>query len=216
MLWNRCSESSILRASLRPVHSEMRLFAHRSLFAILSRSPWWLSVLAAAAMFMLVRQFLPDYAAMAATLPFLGIAGYASWRQARLPDSERVAERLAALRALPWKEFAAAMEEAFRGEGYAVAAFAGGGADFELRRGGRMALAGCKRWKVAQTGIEPLRELLLAKEAAGAQDCIYVAAGDFSQNARQFAAQNKIRLLCEAELAQFVVRGKGRNKSAMP
>jgi restriction system protein len=69
---------------------------------------------------------------------------------------------------------------------------------------GRVALASCKRWKVAQTGIEPLRELLLAKETAGAQECIYVTAGDLSQNARQFAAQNAIRLLCADELAQLL------------
>jgi len=183
--------------------------AKRSLFAILSRAPWWLSVLIAAAVFMVVRQFMPDYAAAAATLPFLGIAGYAGWRQSRVPNSERVIEVLAALRAVSWQEFAAIMEAAFRRDGYAVVALNGGAADFELRKNGRAALAGCKRWKVAQTGIEPLRELLLAKETAGAQECIYVAAGEVSQNARQFAAQKQIRLLCDTELAQFVARTTG-------
>lgn len=183
--------------------------AKRSLFAILSRSPWWVSVLIAIAVFMLVRQFMPDNAAMAATLPFLGIAGYAGWRQSRVPNPERVAEVLAATRAMPWQEFAAMMEAAFRGEGYAVVALTRGAADFELRKNGRVALASCKRWKVAQAGIEPLRELVLAKESAGAQECIYVAAGDLSQNARQFAAEKQIRLLCETELVQFVARTKG-------
>jgi restriction system protein len=183
--------------------------AKRSLFAILSRAPWWLSVLIAAAVFMVVRQFMPDYAAAAATLPFLGIAGYAAWRQSRVPNPERVDEVLAALRAVSWQEFAAIMETAFRSEGYAIVALTRGAADFELRKNGRVALACCKRWKVAQTGIEPLRELWLAKEAAGAQECIYVAAGDLSQNARQFAAQKQIRLLCEAELAQYLGRTMG-------
>jgi len=183
--------------------------AKRSLFAILSRSPWWLSVLIAAALFMAVRLFMPDYAALASTLPFLGIAGYAGWRQSRVPNPERVVEVLAALRAMSWQEFAAMMEAAFRSDGYAVVALTRGGADFELRKSGRVALAACKRWKMAQTGIEPLRELLLAKETAGAQECIYVAAGDLSQNARQFAAQKQIRLLCDTELAQFLARAKG-------
>jgi restriction system protein len=183
--------------------------AKRSLFAILSRSPWWVSVLIATALFMAVRLFMPDYAAAAVTLPFLGIAGYAGWRQSRVPNSERVVEVLAALRAMSWQEFAAIMEAGFRSEGYAVVALTRGAADFELRKSGLVTLACCKRWKVAQTGIEPLRELLLAKETAGAQECIYVAAGDVSQNARQFAAQKEIRLLCEAELAQFLARAKG-------
>jgi restriction system protein len=190
--------------------------AKRSLFNILSRSPWWLSVIIAAGVFMLVRQFMPDYAAAAATLPFLGIAGYAGWRQSRVPSPKRVGDTLAALRAMPWQEFAAMMEAAFRGEGYAVVARNRGAADFELRKGGRLVLAGCKRWKVAQTGIEPLRELVLAKESAGAQECIYVAAGDLSQNAKQFAAEKQIRLLCEAQLAQFVARSKGWNSKAAP
>ena len=185
------------------------LFGKRSLFGVLARSPWWLSVLIAAAVFMAVRQFMPDYAAVAATLPFLGIAGYAGWRQSRVPNSERVVAVLAELRAMSWQEFAAMMEAGFRSEGYAVVALTRGAADFELRKDGRFALACCKRWKVAQTGIEPLRELVLAKESAGAQECIYVAAGDVSQNARQFAAEKQIRLLCDTELAQFLARAKG-------
>lgn len=189
----------------------MAMFGKRSLFAILLRSPWWLSVLIAAAMFMLVRQFMPDYAALASTLPFWGIAGYAGWRQSRVPNPERVAEALAALRAMPWQEFEAKIEAAFRSEGYAVVALTRGAADFELRKDGRVALAGCKRWKVAQTGVEPLRELYQAKDAASANDCIYVTAGDLSQNARQFAEQKQIRLLCEVELVQMLARNKGGN-----
>jgi restriction system protein len=186
----------------------MRLFAKRSLFAHLSRLPWWLSLLVAAALFMLVRQFLPDAAAAASTLPLLGIAGYAAWLQSRVPDPEHVASGLADMRALSWQAFSAGMEAAFRSDGYAVTALARSGADFELRKGGRVALAGCKRWKVAQTGVEPLRELLQAKEAAGAHDCIYVTAGELSQNARRFAEENKMRLICEADLVQLFVRGK--------
>jgi restriction system protein len=182
--------------------------AKRSLFALLSRLPWWVSVLIAAGMFMAVRQFMPDYAAMASTLPFFGIAAYAGWRQSRAPNPERVDDALATLRTLAWREFAAMMEAAFRSDGYAVVALGRGAADFELRKGGRVALAACKRWKVAQTGAEPLRELFQAKQAAGAQDCIYVTAGEVSQNARLFAAQNQIRLLCESELAQFLARPK--------
>ena len=215
-MWNGCFNSSILRASLHHVHPDMAIMAKRSLFAILSRSPWWVSVLIAAALFMVVRLFMPDYAALASTLPFLGIAGYAGWRQSRVLSPERAGEALAALRAMSWQEFAAKMEVAFRSEGYTVVAINRGGADFELRKSGRIALVACKRWKVAQTGIEPLRELFQAKETTGAQECIYVAAGDLSQNARQFASDKKIRLLCDADLAQFLVRSKVWKSKATP
>ncbi len=77
-------------------------------------------------------------------------------------------EVLAALRTMSWQEFAAKMEAGFRSDGYAVVALAHCAGDFELRKGGRVALAGCKRWKVAQTSIERLRELLLANYACSA------------------------------------------------
>jgi len=190
-------------------------FGKRSLFFTLSRAPWWLSLLIAVAVFMAVRLFLPDYAAIASTWPFLGIAGYAAWRQWRVPNPKRVGAMMATLRAMSWQEFSAMMQAAFRSEGYEVALLAHGAADFELRRSGRVTLAACKRWKVAQTGSEPLRELALAKDQAGAQECIYVAAGELTQNAREFALQNGVRLLCEAELAQFLARARvGKNKHA--
>lgn len=187
----------------------MAIVAKRSVFAILSRSPWWLSVLIAAALFMAVRQFMPDYAALASTLPLLAVAGYAGWRQMRAPSAARGAAALAGLRALSWPAFAARIEEAFRRDGHTVAALAGDAADYELRKSGRIALAACKRWKVAQTGVEPLRELLRAKQAADAEECVYVTAGDVSPNARRFAAQHGIRLLCDAELAAFLGRADG-------
>ncbi|MGP1614458.1 MAG: restriction endonuclease, partial [Pollutimonas bauzanensis] len=198
-----------LRHAAMALAAKLGLFGKRSLFAILSRSPWWLSVLIAAGLFMAVRQFLPDNAALFATTPFLAIAGYAGWRQMRAPGAERVTDAIAGLRAQPWRAFAARIEAAFRRDGHAVVALAGSAADFELRKSGRVALAACKRWKVAQTGVEPLRELLQAKQAAAAQECIYVTAGALSPNAREFASQHGIRLLCDAELVEFLARANG-------
>src|ERR1035437_744202 len=137
-------------ARIESRHPDMAITAKRSLFSILVRSPWWLSVLIAAALFMAVRQFMPDYAALASTLPFLAIAGYAGCRQMRAPSAERGADALARLRALSWRAFAALIEEAFRRDGHTVVALADGVADYELRKNGRVTLLGCKRWKVAQ------------------------------------------------------------------
>ncbi len=178
-----------------------------SLFAVLSRSPWWVSFLIAAGMFMAVRQFLPDYAAAFSTLPFLAIAGYAAWRQLRAPSAERVNESLEALRAMSWQEFSAKMEAAFKVDGYTVSAASGDAADFTLSKDGRVALVACKRWKVAQAGIGPLRALVEAKEAAGAHECIYVAAGGLSPNASAFVQQARLRLVSGADLVSLVARG---------
>jgi restriction system protein len=179
--------------------------AKETLFSILLRAPWWMSLLAAAPLFGAVQLFLPPIAALFATFPFLGIAAFAAWRQLRTPSAGNVAEILAKLQAMSWENFSAVMTEALKRDGYAVAE-AGGAADFTAIKNGRIALVSCKRWKVAQTGGGPLRELADAKKAHDAQDCIYVSAGDFTANAREFATRHSVRLLCGAELAQMVAR----------
>ena len=180
--------------------------AKESLFSILSRSPWWLSALIAVALFALVRLFLPNIAALFAALPFLAIAGYALWRQLRAPSVANVAEILGRLRAMAWEDFLPVMGEAFRRDGCSVAEIADGAADLELRKNGRVSIVCCKRWKAAQTGVGPLRELYAARQARDAQECIYVAAGDFTANARAYATEKAIRLLHDAALATLVAR----------
>ena len=180
--------------------------AKDTLFSILSRAPWWISVAVAAALFAITRSFLPDIAAVAAALPFLGIAGYAGWRQLRAPGAANVADILGKIRGMPWENFSAIIAEAFRRDGYAVTEVFKGPVDLQLERNGRITLVSCKRWKVAQTGIGPLRELLDAKKAQDASECVYVAAGDFTANARAFAVEKSIRLLHDAPLAELVAR----------
>jgi restriction system protein len=77
-------------------------------------------------------------------------------------------------------------------------------ADLELGKSGRISLVACKRWKADRTGVEPLRELDAARHAREAQECIYVAAGGITDNARAFAARTNIRLLHDAELAALL------------
>ena len=177
-----------------------------SLFSILSRAPWWMSLVIAAAMFAGIRLFLPDIAAFFAALPFLVIAGYAGWRQTRAPGADRIARAVATLRAMPSDNFSVVIGEAFRYDGYNVARRTDGAADFELRKNGRLTVVSCKRWKVAQTGVGPLRDLLAAKRQSEAQDCIYVAGGDVSDNARKFATENSIQLMNDATLGELVAR----------
>jgi restriction system protein len=183
----------------------MKLEMHKnSLFAVLLRSPWWISLAVAAGMVAALRLVLPDLYAFSAAAPFIVIAVYAAWQQLRAPSAVKVAQSLEALRAKPWDEFAAALESAFQRDGYRVNRLDGRDADFELTRAGRVSLVSCKRWKVARTGIEPLRELHAARRRREAHECIYIAAGDVTENAVAFSAQNGIRLLHGAELAKLL------------
>ncbi len=199
----------------------MKLKMHEnSIFAILMRAPWWVSGGIAGALFGAARALLPaEYAIYAffVSLPFTVIAAYVLWQQLRAPSEAKVAGKLEALRALPAQAFSAALEEAFRCDGYTVKRFERSGAELELSKGGRVTLVGCRRWKVARTGIEPLRELDSARQAHEAHEAIYVAAGEITQTARAFAAENRIRLIDAAGLAALVPRidsGAGKAQAA--
>jgi restriction system protein len=177
-----------------------------SLFAVLSRQPWWLSVAVAAALFGSAQVFLPTMISAAIAVPFLGIACYAGWRQLRTPGAADVEATLARIRNMPWENFSAVISEAFRRDGYAVTEVFKGAIDLKLAKAGHITIVSCKRWKVAQTGIGPLRNLLEAKKAEDAAGSIYVATGDFTANAREFATQKSIRLLHGAALANLIAR----------
>jgi len=176
-----------------------------SLFAVLLRSPWWVSALVAIALVAGLRLLIPTSYAVSAALPFAVIAAYAGWQRLRAPGAGRIAGTLERLRAMPWDDFSAAIEEAYRREGYTVKRLAAQ-ADFELVQGSRTTLVACKRWKATRTGIEPLRELEAGRRAREAHECIYVAAGEITEQAREFAAQKNIRLVHAAELAKLLPR----------
>ena len=185
----------------------MKLRMHEnSLFAVLLRSPWWISIAIAAGLALAARLVIPDLYAVFVGLPFLGIGLFAGWKQFRAPSAKRVAGTLEAVREMGWGEFSGALEDAFRRDGYAVSRLNGAAADFEMTKGGRTSLVSCKRWKVARTGIEPLRELDAARRAREAHECVYVAAGEITDNARAFAGEKKIRLAEGAELARLLGR----------
>ena len=178
-----------------------------SLFAILLRSPWWISIAVAAGLFAVARMLLPEAYALYAifvALPFFVIGCYAGWQQLRAPGAERVAATLESLRGLSWDAFSAALEDAYRRDGYGVTRLNVAGADLELTKSARVTLVCGKRWKVARAGIEPLRELDAARQAREAHECIYVAVGDITDNARAFAAEKNIRLLQGAELVKLL------------
>ncbi len=175
-----------------------------SLFAVLLRSPWWASALIALGLIGLARFFVPDLYAVFAALPFIGIAVYVGWKQLRAPSAMRIAKSLERVRAMSWDEFAGAMEKAYGREGYEVSRIGGAKADLELVQNGRKTLVACKRWKASRTGIEPLRELEAARRAREAEECVYVATGEITEQARAFAAQRNIRLLEGSELTQRI------------
>ena len=174
-----------------------------SLFAILLRARWWVSLLVALGAFAVVRLFLNEGYAVFTALPFIVIAVMALWKQLRVPSGARLDAAIDALRAMTWEEFARALEQGYRRQGYVVKRVEGA-ADFELEKAGRLSLVAAKRWKASSTGLEPLKELVAAGEAREAVECVYVLAGEMTQNALGFAKKSKISWVRGADLVKLV------------
>ena len=179
--------------------------AKNSLFAVLLRSPWWISAVLALVLGLLGAALLPDRFRVAGALsglPFAVIAVIAARRQWHLPSTTRVAETQQALAAMAWPAFAALLEQAFRRDGYTVQRGKTDAFDFELERQGRRMLVSARRWKSARTGLDALRALQAAREASDAPDALFVGLGEISANAQPFAAEHRIAIWQAAELAQ--------------
>ena len=190
--------------------------SENSLFAILLRSSWWISFAIAGAVTAIAIALLPEAYRIFGTfsgLPFLVIGCIAAWKQFQAPSMARIDNTLAAVRAMSSVEFLRAIEAAYRRQGYGVSAVGGTAASFEITKEGRTALVSCKRWKAAHTGVEALQDLHAMKEARNAHECIYVAAGEITDNARAFAVKNAIKLIGGPELAQLLPR-EGRSRKA--
>jgi restriction system protein len=182
-----------------------------SLFAVLLRAPWWVSLAIAAGLSLVLAALLPDdYRVVGAlsTFPFVVIGALAAWRQAKLPSAAEVARTQEAVVAMSWSAFSARLEEAFRHDGFEVRPGTLAPVDFELQRQGRRMLVSARRWKSAQTGAEPLRALQAARQAADASDALLICLGGLTENARPYASQHGIQVWQAAELALALRKGR--------
>ena len=187
--------------------------AENSLFAILLRSPWWVSLGLAVALALLLRLLLPpEYAvpAMLGSFPFVVIAAIAAWKQLRAPSAVQLAQTVQRMQAMSSRDFAAAIEAAFRTQGHEVRRLDLPGADLELGKAGRRTVVAYKRWKAAKLGVEPLRELLAAKQRLEADACLFVATGAASEQAGDLLRSSKMQLVGLNELAQLLAPQLGR------
>lgn len=188
--------------------------SENSLFAYLLRSPWWISLALATALILLARYALPDkyvIYGLSCAIPFVVIAGMAAWKQRDVPSAARVESTLEAVSAMSWRDFSALIEQAYQRDGVTVTR-RNGAADFTLVKGNRTMLLCAKRWKAASHGLEPLRELDAERRAQEANEAIYIAAGQVTDNAARFAAKNRITLMQGPELARLLRLPRGAAK----
>ncbi|MEO6408822.1 MAG: restriction endonuclease [Burkholderiaceae bacterium] len=195
--------------------------AENSLFAILLRSPWWVSVAVGLAIMALARALLPPayvpFGAMGA-VPMLVIGVMAGVRQWRTPSPARVQQTLQTLAGLGWREFAAVVEAGLGRDGHAVRAVVEPGFDFEATKAGRTVLVAARRWKADRIGIEPLRALAAAvrtRTASGeSAEGWYLGLGAPSDAALQCVKDGRLRLVRGSDLARLAGPASGRHSSA--
>ena len=183
--------------------------AKNSLFAVLLRSPWWISMVIALALGLLSFALLPDQLRVVGALsglPFVVIGAVAARRQWHLPGAARITETHQALATMAWPAFAGLLEQSFRRDGYTVGPGETAAVDFTLERKGRRMSVCARRWKSAHTGLEALRVLQAARDATDTPDALHIGLGSLSDAARSFAAENRIALWHASELA-YALRG---------
>ncbi len=180
--------------------------SNNSLFAILLRSPWWYSV--CIGLFFITLsvifargQYLPFGIFIA--LPFFGIAGYAGYKQFQQPSHKRILEVDQLARKMSATEVAEKIVSRYAEKGYETDVFKGAGAEFELARSYRKILLSTKRFKAANAGVEPLKQLVAVGEKEEATGYLYVALGEISEAARGYAKENNIELIQANRLTAF-------------
>ena len=177
--------------------------AKESLFSMLSRQPWWVSLIVAILLFAAAEVIFPPLAPFVA-IPFVLVSIWFAYRQLRAGSPTAVPERLAQLRDMPWENFSLVISEAYRRRGYVVEESRDSAFDFLLRKDGRVTLVQCRRWKVSQAGEGPLKELARAIEKNDAFNGIAITAGAFSEKAQSFAAGNPITLVSGSDLIDLI------------
>ena len=170
----------------------------RSMFAVLLRSPWWVSFVVVAAISLASSALLPsEYKLMGAlcSFPFAVIGVMAAWRQRGHLSPAQADTLQSALANMNWREFSPLLSQAFVRQGFTVTALTNGAGDFILTRQGQTTLVCAKRWKAAAWGIDNLQTLLSESESHSASQMICVSLQAMPNTLKSFATQHRVTWL---------------------
>jgi len=122
---------------------------------------------------------------------------------AKLPSQKRIQEVQTQAQSMTAVQIAKKIAANYEEVRFDTEPFKGNAADFVLTRGNRIILLSSKRFKVGNTGVEPLKKLVLAGEKHEATGYLYVALGEISVAARDYARANDIELVQADRLAEY-------------
>lgn len=190
----------------------------------LTTLPWWVSVLVATFVYVLMAFILPQvgvdnifaagigqassalatYAFLLFLLP-VPISLFNASRKRRQLDSQ---QSLDSIRELSWQQFEELVGEAYRRQGFRVVENDGvgpdGGVDLVISKDGKRFLVQCKQYRSQKVGVKVVREmfgLVTAEQAAGG---VVICSGQFTRDAFQFAQGKNLKLVDGEQLLQLV------------
>ncbi len=196
-------------------------------------APWWLSLIAAAIVYISLSVVLPTLAKSTGNMVFDAIAPNLSLiapyltflflipapiafikqfnrrRQFSTTTSEIAHQGTTQpLKSLTWLEFESYIGEFFKQQGYEVKqAFSqkpDGGVDIWMKKDGELTLVQCKHWKTRKVGIPILREMYAVMIEHGASKMIVVTSGDFTSEAVKYALDKKLWLINGGDLVDMI------------
>lgn len=112
------------------------------------------------------------------------------------------------LRSMSWQQFERLVGECFKRQGYSVREIGQGGADggidLLLARGAEKVLVQCKQWRNSSVGAPVVREMLGLMTHHQATRVKIVCCGEFTKQAREFAAGKPFDLINGSQLYAMI------------
>ena len=180
-----------------------------SLFALLLRSPWWISALIALLIMVSANAILDGswaFVMSSPSLPFIILACIAFYQQFNKPSTAQIESLSQEVSQLQWAAFAQRLEAKWSALGYQVTQRAGA-ADFELERHGRRVLVCARRWKAASQGIETVQALIQELDRRQAGEAWIVSLGTLTDAAARKAAERGLTVIGPEQLT-VLLRGR--------
>jgi restriction system protein len=200
---------------------------HRSRRTILDdlfALPWWVSLVAAATVYLVVGLAIPFLFSGSATaemgqaaldygwifaLVFLIPAPFAAYRRYRRKQLLDVHVSLESIRNLHWTEFEKLVAEAFSRIGYSVAEARGSAREAGIHliasAANERIFVQCKHWRAAMVGVAAVGDLVSVIASERASGGAVVTSGTFTDDAVAYAAGKSIQLIDGDALEKLVL-----------
>lgn len=121
---------------------------------------------------------------------------------------------------ISWQEFELLVGEALRRKGFSVQEAGGagpdGGIDLVARKDGEKYLVQCKQWRAVQVGVSVVRELYGVMAAEGAVGGFVITSGRFTKPATEFAAGRNVQLVDGILLNRWITEASQSVASTEP